>query len=70
MFTAASSCFVEAVGSGTYLALDSVEDADNCQLLGIVIKKTYKTPFKADKYVPSNFTLQEILRKPQKGSYC
>ena len=65
MFAAASSCFVDAVGSGSYFTLDSVEDADNCKLLGVVVKRKYR--LKADKYVPTTFSLQEILKKPKKG---
>ena len=65
MFKAASSCFVEAVGSGAYLPLESVEDAHNCKLLGIVVKKKYR--LKADKYVLTDITLQDILKRPKKG---
>ena len=65
MFKAASSCFVEAVGSGAYLPLESVEDAHNCKLLGIAVKKKYR--LKADKYVLTDITLQDILKRPKKG---
>ena len=65
MFKAASSCFVEAVGTGAYLPLDSVEDAHNCKLLGIVVKKKYR--LKADKYALTHINLQDILTKPKRG---
>ena len=65
MFMAASSCLVEAVYSGSYLALDSVED--KCKILGIVIKKKYG--LKQVKNFPTKPTLLEILTKPKKGLF-
>ena len=67
MFAAASNCFVEAVGADIFRSLDSVEEADNCQLLNVVVKKTRL--LRKDKYALTNFSLQEILKSSNNGKY-
>ena len=67
MFAAASDRFVEAVGNDSYRSIGSVEDADNCKLLNIVIKK--KPLLKDPQYALTNFSLQEILKNPGKGKW-
>ena len=65
MFAAASQLFTDAIGTDSLFSIDTVEDADNCKLLNIVVKK--KNIIKKPEYRATNFSLQEILKKPQEG---
>ena len=66
MFAATSDRFVESVGNESYIQLENVEDAYNCQLLNIVVKK--KPRLRDPKFALTNFSLQGLLKKSNQGT--
>ena len=67
MFEAASESFVKAIGSETLIPITSIDRADNCQPLHVVVKKKRYWIWQSPKYQPTAFSLQEILTESSKG---
>lgn len=66
MFEAASESFVKAIGSETLIPITSIDRADNCQPLHVVVKQKRYWIWQTPKYQPTSFSLQEILTESSK----
>jgi len=66
MFEAASESFVKAIGSETLIPITSIDRADNCLPLHVVVKKKRYWIWQTPKYQPTSFSLQEILTESSK----
>jgi len=66
MFEAASESFVKAIGSETLIPITSIDRADNCQPLHVVVKQKRYWIWQTPKYQPTSFSLQEILTESDK----
>ena len=65
MFAATSDRFVNFLGDDSFIPLNDVEEAQNCQLLNLVVK--HQPPDEDPEYALTDFPLQSILKSPDKG---
>ena len=68
MFEAAVSKFVKSVGEESLIAVPSLDQAEQCRPLHVIIKKNRRWIWQRAKYEPSQFMLHDVLTRPEEIS--
>ena len=63
MFEAAVTEFAKSVGGDVLIPSPSLTEADECEVLNVVVKKTRRWFWQSAKYQPTDFKLEDILRE-------
>nr|XP_006824139.1 PREDICTED: pejvakin-like [Saccoglossus kowalevskii] len=61
MFKSLTDKLSKSLGEDTLLPVPSLDQADNCRPLSIVVKKNRRWFWRAPKYLPSQYTLSQLL---------
>lgn len=62
MFSTAVSHFVKAVGKDSFIPVPSLDVADNVKLLQVVVKKNRYWFWQKPSYLPTDFSLNDLLK--------